>query len=81
MQPRVKREGLLADKLVGGGGALAVKDQVPAVCRYRTRNGHEQVIGEQLIAERLLPGAWDAGDEPVRVGHIGPTDDMDLGGI
>lgn len=81
MQPSVKREGLLADKLVGGGGALAVKDQVPAVFQYRARNGHEQMVGKQLVAKRLLPGAWDAGDEPVRVGHIGPTDDIDQGGI
>ena len=81
MQPSVEREGLLTDKLVGGGSALAVKDQVPAVCRHRTWNGHKQVVGEQLVAKRLLPSDWDAGNEPVWVGYVGPTHDMDQGGI
>ena len=81
MQPRVERKGLLADKLGARGSALGIKQEVPAVSRHRTRNGYEQVVGEQLVAKRLLPGAWDACDEPVRGGHIGATNDMDECGI
>ena len=81
MQPRVERKRFLAGQLVGPSRALTVKDQVPATRRNRTRDDHEQMVGQQAIAEGLLASARNSRHQTVRVWDFGPSDDMDQGRI
>jgi hypothetical protein len=46
MQPRIKRERLLDNDFVRTCCTLSVKNEVPAVLRYRTWNGNEEMVGK-----------------------------------
>ena len=75
MKARIEGERLLQPDGIGPRRNRADEDQVPAMRRNRARDEDELVLGEQGIAEGLLPGAGYTWPQPVGIGNgIDDTD-------